>query len=244
MRPTDPAGGAARLAVPLVLALAAPLAVVACLTLLRSVWWTFAVYQVGICLVAPALESRLAGRSAGEHAALLGLAPPPPRLWVLAVGLGLAGALVTGGFLLLTRDRFLDPGRLSAALADWGVGPDRMAAMLAAMAVLNAAAEELFWRGYLPGRVAAARRPARPPVLPAVVLPAVLYASYHGLTIGRLVGVASGAALMTGGVLGAGLFWGWLRRRTGSVWPALLSHGGAVAAYLAVHFRLVGAGGG
>jgi membrane protease YdiL (CAAX protease family) len=47
-------------------------------------------------------------------------------------------------------------------------------------------------------------------------------------------------AVMTCGVLGAGLFWGWLRRRTGAVWPALLSHGGAVIAYLAVHVWLTG----
>ena len=71
-----------------------------------------------------------------------------------------------------------------------------------------------------------------------MVLPAVLYASYHAVTISSLVGEALGVVLMTGGVLGAGLVWGWLRRKTGSVWPALLSHGGAVVAYLAVHYWL------
>jgi membrane protease YdiL (CAAX protease family) len=44
--------------------------------------------------------------------------------------------------------------------------------------------------------------------------------------------------VLTGGVLGAGLVWGWLRQRTRSVWPALLSHTGAVIAYLAVHLWL------
>ena len=32
----------------------------------------------------------------------------------------------------------------------------------------------------------------------------------------------------------AGLGWGWLREKTGSVWPALLSHAGAAGAYMAV----------
>jgi membrane protease YdiL (CAAX protease family) len=235
--------------IPLLLALAAPLAVIVSIGILHNVWWTFATYQVGICLVAPALESRLAGRSRRDHAALLGLLDPPgaggPPSWrTTAIVLGLATALVTGGFLVLTREHFLDAERLEATVADWGVSPERMVIMIAVVAVLNAAAEELFWRGYLPGRVAVARPDSPAPVVLTVVLPAVLYASYHALTIGRLVGDAGGVLVMTGGVLGAGLFWGWLRRRTRSVWPPLLSHAGAVVAYLAVHFWLTATGGG
>ena len=115
--------------------------------------------------------------------------------------------------------------------------------MLVFMAVFNAAAEELFWRGYIPGRVALARPGTRPPVTLTVVLPAILYASYHATTIRHLVGDVSGVVLMTGSVLGGGLFWGWLRQYTRSVWPALLSHGGGVLAYLAVHIWLTSVGG-
>lgn len=236
------------LTVPLMLAIAAPLAVIVCIVYLHSVWWTFAVYQVGICLVAPALESRLAGRTWREHAALLGLSSPPgsdggPRLKNLAVGLGLGTALVTGGFLVLTRDRFLDPERLDATLAGWGVAPEQVVMMLGVMAVLNAAAEEFFWRGYFPGRVAMVRPGSSPAVALTVVLPSVLYASYHAVTISQLVGETMGVVLMTSGVLGAGLIWAWLRRTTGSVWPALLSHSGAVIAYLAVQYWLIATGG-
>lgn len=235
------------LAIPLTLAVVAPLTVLFCIEILHSVWWTFAIYQVGVCLVAPAVESLLAGRSWREHAAMLGLCGShldSRRLLSLAVGLGLGIAAVTGAFLVLTRDRFLDPDRLEATVANWGVAPDQMVAMLAVMAVLNAAAEELFWRGYFPGRVAGARPDAPPSVGLTVVLPAMLYASYHVATITQLVGNVVGVVLMTSGVLAAGLIWGWLRRRTGSVWPALLSHGGAVIAYLAVQFWLTIGGGG
>jgi len=224
------------LVVPFVLALAAPIAVIVGIEYLHSVWWTFAFYQIGICLVAPALESRLAGRSWRQHAALLGLVGPP-RLG-LAVLLGVITALVTGTFLVLSRDRFLDPDRLIKTVGAWGVPAERLLLLLGVMAVLDAAAEELFWRGYLPGRVGLARPGAPPPAALTVVLPAVLYASYHAATIGRLVGKISGVVVLTAGVLGAGLVWGWLRRRTGSVWPPLLSHSGAVIAYLAVHFWL------
>ncbi len=278
------------LTIPLLLALAAPVAVIVCVEWLRTVWLTFAIYHLGVCLVAPAIESRLRGRSWREHLALLGLVGPRKaggatgggdrtHTRILAITLGLATALVTGAFLLLTRDRFLDAERLQATVTSWGVSPEQILPVLAIMAVLNAPAEELFWRGYLPGRVSeqrsAAARPATtpavtpaitpaitpatmPPITLTIILPALLYTSYHVVTIGRLVGFGGGATdaaaigstigatLMIAGILGAGLLWGWLRRRTGSVWPALLSHSGAVIAYLAVHLwllRLTGSGG-
>jgi len=243
-----------QLAFPLLLGVAAPLAVIVGIGYLRSVWWTFAIYQVGICLVAPAIESRLAGRSWRQHATMLGLSGTraadasgvrggsPSRL-TLAIVLGLITALVTGTFLVLTRDRFLDPDRLELILAGWGFSPEQMLTMLPVMTVFNAAAEELFWRGYFPGRVAVGLPASRPPVAMTVVLPAFLYASYHAATIGHLVGETSGVVVMTGGVLGAGLLWGWLRQRTGSIWLPLLSHGGAVLAYLAVHLWITNVGG-
>lgn len=236
------------LTIPLLLALAAPVAVIVSIEYLKSVWWTFAFYQVGICLVLPAVESRAKGRSWREHGELLGLLAARAtgtgkrnvvrdHLQFAAI-LGVVTALVTGAFLVVTRDRFLDPARLRTTLTSWGVSAGQTATMLTFMAVLDAAAEELFWRGYFPGRVALAR--TRAPAALTIVVPAVLYASYHAVTIRHLVGRAGGVAVMTSGVFGAGLFWGWLRSRTASVWPALLSHGGAVIAYLAVHVWLTG----
>ena len=233
----------ASLKFPLLLAIAAPLAVIVSIAYLNSVLWTFAIYQVFFCLVAPAVESRLNGRGWREHAVLVGLrrrktddGSASSRRVILAIALGLITMLVTGGFLVITRDRFLNPGRLESTLAGWGVSSEQVLIVLAIMAVLDPAAEELFWRGYFPGRVELAI-PSSPAAL-TVGLPAALYASYHAATIGRLVGDTSGVVVMTGGVLGAGLAWGWLRQRTHSVWPALLSHTGAVIAYLAVHLWL------
>jgi membrane protease YdiL (CAAX protease family) len=222
------------LTVPLLLAVIAPMSVIVGIDVVHSVWWVFVTYQVSICLLAPWIESRASGRSWREHLTLIGLRGA--RSGKLAVVLSLLTILVTGGFLMLTRDRFLDANRITTALTKWGVSNDNILTLLIIMGVLNAAAEELFWRGYFPGRVQLAR-PNAPAAL-TVVLPSFLYASYHAATIGKLVGNTTGVVLMTGGVLAAGLFWGWLRRRTNCVWPALLSHSGAVAAYLAVHLWL------
>ena len=73
-----------------------------------------------------------------------------------------------------------------------------------------------------------------------IILPAILYTSYHAATLYFLVGKISGVVVMTAGILAGGLIWGWLRQRTGSVWPPLLCHSGAVIAYLAVYLWLTG----
>lgn len=237
------------LTLPVLLAVAAPLAVFISIEYLHSVWWTFALYQVSICIVAPAMESRSLGRSRHQHFALLGLVQgtddqTDARSWrKLAAILGVVTTLVTGSFLVLTRDRFLDPELIDSTLVGWGVPHQQVLTMLVVMAVLNAAAEELFWRGYFPGRVAEVQSGAKPPVTLTIILPSVLYASYHAATIGSLVGEAVGVVIMTSGVLSAGLIWGWMRQRTHSVWPSLISHSGAVLAYLAVHLWLTFSGG-
>src|SRR5262245_54746302 len=90
------------LTVPFLLAILAPTTVILGVLVLHSVWWTFAFYQGVICLIAPAIESRINGRGWREHAALLGLvettAAGAPnqnrRRLLLAVGLGLLTALV------------------------------------------------------------------------------------------------------------------------------------------------------
>ena len=57
----------------------------------------------------------------------------------------------------------------------------------------------------------------------------VFYASYHGLTVYLLVGDLPVALLFLVIITSAGFCWGWVREKTGSVWPALLSHAGAAA---------------
>ena len=37
-------------------------------------------------------------------------------------------------------------------------------------------------------------------------------------------------------IFAAGCFWGWLREKYGTVWPALLGHAGATAGYMIVYW--------
>ena len=93
-------------------------------------------------------------------------------------------------------------------------------------AVLNsvfAAGEEIGWRGWL--------QPALMPLgtWPALVITGVVWGLWHSPIV--LLGYnfdradLSGVLFMVGGCVAWGLFLGWLRLRSDSVWPAVLAHG-------------------
>jgi len=208
----------------LCLLVGAPLAVVAGLTLGRSVWAVFAIYHVGICLILPWVRERLgSGTSWADHLRHLGLQNYLGR--GILLGLGTA-ALVLASFFALGQG-VLDREIVDGALAAWGVPVAHQKMVALFMLVVNGPAEELCWRGYLHHRLA--DWPARTGALAATSLG---YASYHAVTVHLLIGHVAWAAAVFLGVAAAGFGWGWLREKTGSVWPALMSHLGATWAYV------------
>lgn len=220
----------------LLLMIAAPAVVAAALLSGRGVPAVFGLYQGGICLLLPAVTDLGVRRwSWSRHARHLGLSGPGT---VRGIGLGLLlSAVAAGGVMVLAaaaRGRLPIPGDLAAALAAWGVGSADLGGLVLFMALVSGPAEELFWRGFCAAELAAV--PARPLRL---LVPSLLYASYHAATVPRLLQSPALAVPVLVGVAGAGLAWAWLRERTGSVWPALLSHGAAAGAYTAVARHLL-----
>lgn len=219
----------------LALLLGPPLTVVLLLALLHNVFAVFALYHAVLCLLLPwLLERRRPGHDFRTHLGYLGLVHPD---WRGPVLLGGGLALVAGlglwlAYLLLGKG-ILDRVTISTALAGWGVSPGSRWAVILIMLLINAPAEELYWRGYLIQRLDHWSRPNL-----AVVFIAACYASYHGLTVYLLLGQVSWAVLVLAGIWGVGIFWGWLRLRTGSVWPALLMHTGLTWTYLGIWWQV------
>ena len=211
--------------------LAAPAVVVACLLVWRNVFAVFAIYHLGFCLLLPAAVNLLKRDfSFSDHLAFLGLAGPGTLRGFL-LGLGL-GAVLACGTILAFRwfgEIFLADQSVPAVMSDWGVGRGNRPLLFWFMVLINGPAEELYWRGFVHSGLA-----NRQPRTTAILLIAACYASYHGVTVFLLVGDVSIAVLFLAGILAAGFGWGWLREKTGSVWPALLGHAGASAAYMVV----------
>jgi len=211
------------------LAIGAPVAVVAALALAGDVMVAFVVYHVVICLGVPAAATAAGNLSPRKYADLLGLRNPSGEGWAAGLVTGLCMfALQLGGFLAI-GGRLLEPATLAAKLTVWGIPLDTEIALFAYMLVFNSVAEELFWRGYLHEH---ALHLAAPRIgLPLVT---VAFASYHVYTIASLVGNL-GLALVGGvGVLVAAAVWAYLRQRYDSVAPAAVSHVLATAGYMTI----------
>lgn len=211
--------------------LAGPLIVALGLLVLHSASMVFITYHLGLCLLLPALISRRAGLSWFAHSAQLGLSRRGLRT---GMALGLLSGLVPPVVFAIAPSFFPDVARLRSALTTWGLDSMAPAAFLFFMALVNGPAEELFWRGWLL-RDPATNRGVR-------LALALLFASYHVLTVGKLATSTGAAVLMLAGVLGGAFFWTWSRSRWGSVWPALLSHTGATCGYLYICARVLDAG--
>ncbi len=219
---------------PVGLAALAALSVVVTLAVLRRIDLTLALYHLGICLLLPLCDS-LWGRHLplSGHLRLIGLAGP-------GAGAGIAVGLVmlllfggaTYGALSLARGWLLDGPRIAAALAEWGVPPESMRRLSLLLVAGNGAAEELFWRGWVQGRLRATAGPGL-----AIGLTTALFTVYHVYTLERLVGGGAALGLSVLAVALASVTWGWLRELTGSVWPPLLAHSAATAAYLGGYWR-------
>jgi len=210
-----------------------PATVVATLLVLRSVWATFLIYHLGLCILLPAAV--LGPRA---YARGVGLVGSRVREGV-RTGLVLGAVLAAGQIAVLAwgADLFFADERVAASLVAWGAGPERAGPLLAIMLVLNGPAEELYWRGWVHGRLSGSPDRRR-----TIALTALAYASYHGATLGALFGSWLVALLILAAVWGAGCLWGWLRERCGNVWPALLSHAGATLGYMFVYWDRFAAG--
>lgn len=107
----------------------------------------------------------------------------------------------------------------------------QLLSMPVAAATVNAIAafgEEIGWRGFL---VPALRRYG---TWPALLISGVVWGLWHapiillGYNFGRTD--ITGVLFMMGGCVAWGVFFGWLRLRSGSVWPAVAGHGALNAA--------------
>lgn len=219
--------------------IAAPLSVVLTLLVARNVWLTFGCYHLLICLVLPWLDTVLVRRgSVVDHLRQVGLVGGRGNETGAGVRTGISLGLLLGcGTILIFAvwgDVFLADNRIREVLTGWSVTPPQYPLMTAFMTLGNGAAEELFWRGYIHRRLEAVPRRRL-----TIGITALAYTTYHLVTLGAFLTQMWLIVLCTAAVFAAGLLWGWLRERYGNVWPALLGHVGATAAYMLIFWRKI-----
>jgi uncharacterized protein len=184
-----------------------------------------------IFLYAPSLAARLSGRPFDYRDAGLRLDPVALNLRVLAIALGVTFPLFAVGFFVF-YDAVCGPhggpftAMFSALCPLWRglrggalrLPPGFLTSALNQLIVV-AIPEELFFRGYLMGRLderwPAARRIFGAPIGPALVVSSLLFA------LGHLIVVPNPQRLA---VFFPALVFGWMRARTGSIIPGAAFH--------------------
>jgi uncharacterized protein len=205
------------------------------LFILKSLAVSFLLYSLLACIAVPLIDMaafrRIGGAGVLER---LGLKPIARRDIIAGLAIGaVLGASIWAAFAFLGRN-FLRGGDARGVVRSWGVPDNGLAALYLGALVLNGAIEEIFWRGYLHERLAGIRRRWL-----AVSLPALVFGSQHIFVMSALVRDPLGLTLAMCGIIGAGLFWGFLRERLRGLWASLLSHALVAIAYLSVLYVFV-----
>lgn len=152
---------------------------------------------------------------------------------MLGISSGLLFFLFIFGGLNWLHVYLLDIEGLRLLLMEWGFsGPGEIGLVLVLM-VLNPILEEVYWRGYMYEKLRVKEK-----AVYAIAVTATFYTLYHILSVIQIfqAGYAIVAVLP---VLIAGLFWGWIREKTGSIAACIIGHGLSDFGIVCVYWFLV-----
>ncbi|MBX0316433.1 CPBP family intramembrane glutamic endopeptidase [Planococcus glaciei] len=137
---------------------------------------------------------------------------------VLGVGSGLLFFIFIFGGLSWLHVYLLDIEYLRTLLMDWGFSGRGEILLVLVLLLANPVLEELYWRGYMFNRLR-----MKGSALYAVGMSASFYTLYHLLSIIPIFEAGfSFVAVIP--VFIAGLFWGFIREKSGSMTATIISH--------------------
>jgi uncharacterized protein len=114
---------------------------------------------------------------------------------------------------------FLDIDQLRVLLMEWGFSGGGEIALILVLLIANPILEEVYWRGYMHEKL---RKNGT--AVYTIWMTGVFYTLYHLLSVVPIFqGIYSIAAVLP--VLAAGLFWGYIREKTGSIAATTVGHG-------------------
>ena len=213
----------------LLLAALGPLAVAIGLLVLKNAFLTFLLFHGLVCLGIPIIDlvvlKRLKPTGVRES---LGLVHHRDSLRV-GVYSGIAFLVAIVVFFYILQDSLIREAEIQLLLHSWEIQKEHVFVLLVLMILANSMLEEIYWRGYILGRLQTHLKTA-----PAVILSSLFYASYHLITTANLFSMQVGI-LFTSVIFCAGVFWGMIRARSGSLYGSIASHLLADAAVMIIY---------
>jgi membrane protease YdiL (CAAX protease family) len=177
----------------------------------KSLVWTFVLYH-GVCLLPTVIAGRHLWRGALRF----------PNLREIGV-LALAASIVLPLTVIVFRwigSTFITDADVMTILTARGFEARWLLPLGIYFVLVNSILEELFWRGVVLNQLA--RTPERPGRVGAVWT-ALTFAAWHYLVV-RLLVRPGWAELTVCGIVGAGVFFSWLYRRSESIVVPILWH--------------------
>jgi membrane protease YdiL (CAAX protease family) len=178
----------------------------------KSLAWTFVLYH-GICL----LPAAIAGRHLWRNAVKV---PTRRELWILAITAVIVLPLTMVVFRWIGAV-FITDADVMRVMTTRGFEVRWLTPLGVYFVPVNSILEELFWRGVILNLLS--RTPERPNRIGAVWT-AFAFAAWHYLVIRMLVR-PGWAELTVACIVGAGVFFSWLYRKSGSIILPILWHG-------------------
>jgi membrane protease YdiL (CAAX protease family) len=136
----------------------------------------------------------------------------------LAIGSGLLFFLFVYGGLNLLHFYLLDIEQLRVLLLDWGFSGPAEIWLILILLIVNPILEEVYWRGYMHEKLRCNGK-ARD----TIWMTAAFYTLYHLLSVFHIFQGWYGVVAVLP-VFIAGIFWGFVREKTGSVTGSIISH--------------------
>ena len=195
----------------------APAAVAAGLILFKSVTLTFVLFHGVVCLLVPLIDMALHRISLSQFLRNCGLRSDRGRL-LSSLLWGLSAFAVVYLFFALFHRAIWDSTGISGVISSWGIQRMNPVIFFSMMVLGNAFLEEFFWRGYVVYKLSSRVRRRT-----VILLSAAFYASYHTITTGVLFSL-SYAVVSTVSIFAAGVLWGTVRMKTGSLLFPVVTH--------------------
>ena len=195
----------------------APASIAVGLLLCKSAGLTFLLFHFGVCLLVPVLDALIHRipfttffESCGFRASR--------KIVVSSFLWGILLFAVVSLLFSLLQGQIWETTSISHAISEWGISRMNTVFLVSMMVIGNAFLEEFFWRGYILNKLSplCSKRAV-------VLLSSMFYTSYHAITTGVLFSLPY-AIVSTVLVFGAGIVWGTVRVKTGSILFPVITH--------------------
>lgn len=202
----------------LLLWIIAPIAIYCGLIICNNVVLTFILFYIGICLIIPIADLIIfQKKDLKEYIRYLGFKNCKKTL-IPSTIIGVIFCTSIYLFFIILEKYVMDVGQMQEILNSWNINNKYIIPLLFTMIIANSLFEEVYWRGYIYGKLINITTPVK-----TLLLTSAFYASYHLITTINLFSFRYGL-LFTIVIYGIGYFWGYMRKKFDSIYFSVISH--------------------